>query len=203
MSKRWGPLGWMMLHSISLNYPIEPSPEDKLILSKFLEKFVNTISCPSCQIHFKSTFDLYKQHHPEWAQSRYDLFLFVVRSHNTVNKRLDKPVIQTVEDCLTTIKNNTLYTSLKIFRQKYIEYLVQNWGKYQTGEGRIMMHDVQELQKINQAYWNLRDNEDVNNFPEADITEAVSRQPVIPHFPIVQRTRGFTLKGGRFSLKSN
>jgi hypothetical protein len=202
MSKRWGPIGWMTLHSISLNYPIQPSYEDKLILKKFFEKFANTISCPSCQLHFRSMFELYKQHHPEWAESRYDLFLFVARAHNTVNRRLDKPVIQTIEDCLTTIKNNSVHTSLKEFRQKYIDYLVHNWGAYQTGDGRIMMHDVRELQKINNEYWNLRDNEDVNNFPETDITEAVSRQPVMPYFPIVQRTVGFTLKGGRFLLKS-
>ena len=203
MSKRWGPIGWMTLHSISLNYPLQPSYEDKLILKKFFEKFGNTISCPSCQQHFRMMFDLYKQQHPEWAESRYDLFLFIARAHNTVNRRLDKPIIQTVEDCLTTIKNSCAYTSLKEFRQKYIDYLIQNWGVYQTGEGRIMMNDVRELQKINQEYWNLRDNEDVNNFSEANITEAISRQTVIPHFPIVQRTLGFTLKGGRFSLKSN
>jgi hypothetical protein len=202
MSKRWGPIGWMTLHSISLNYPIQPSYEDKLILKKFFEKFANTISCPSCQQHFRLMFDLYKQQHPEWAESRYHLFLFVARAHNTVNRRLDKPIIQSVQDCLTTIKNNSVHTSLQEFRQKYIDYLIQNWGAYQSGDGRIMMNDVRELQKINNEYWNLRDNEDVNNFPETDIAEAVSRQPVIPHFPIVQRSLGFTLKGGRFSLKS-
>lgn len=207
MTSRWGPMGWMTLHSISLNYPENPSPEDKAILARFLQKFAESITCPSCKQHFFVIFENYRKRHPEWANSRYDLFLFTVRAHNTVNKRLDKPILQTVEDCLNTLKNVTKVTSFLIYRQNYCNYVMNNWARQFDGEGMIMANSAKEMMRINNDYWNLRET-DINSvsFPEANTMEFVSEDRnvappglgvVTPHLSV-----GFRFRAGKLSLGS-
>ena len=209
MSKLWGPLGWMMLHSISLNYPEHPTPADKAIVKQFIDEYAQCISCPSCKNHFTGLFQTYIQRYRNWADSKFDLFLFVVRAHNSVNKRLDKPVLKTIEECLQTIQSNTRDTTLRDFRQKYISYLFRNWGAFKTGEGFIMMGAAKNLQRINNEYWNLREVDITSiKFPEEDVITPISDNTPTPKISngIPQFYRGsqisvgFRIKGGRLQL---
>ena len=209
MSKLWGPLGWMTLHSISLNYPDFPTASDKGVVKTFLDEFAKCISCPSCKDHFTGLFQSYIQQNPTWADSRFNLFLFIVRAHNSVNKRLDKPIIKSVSDCIETIKSNVRNASLREFRQKYIAYLFRNWSLYQTGEGFLMMGAAKTLQRINNEYWNAREVDfSTLNFPEEDVTIVISDTSPIPRasvgFPQVNRgmniSVGFKFRGGRLQL---
>jgi len=175
MTKIWGPVGWMTIHSISVCYPEEPSIEDKAILNDFMNAFGFTITCPSCNQHFSTMFNAYKQSVPSWNNSRRDLFLAICRMHNTVNKRIDKPCPKTVQECLDSLKNATSYTSPTEFRKQYIEYLRSQW-RYQPGS--IQMISVDKMRKINEEYWNKREvsYSDVS-FPEDDVL-AYSNQPI-------------------------
>jgi hypothetical protein len=170
MTRYWGPLGWMALHSISINYPDEPTFQDKETLTRFLDRFRDTITCPSCQSHFREIYKNYIAAFPEWNTSKYNLFLFVARAHNTVNKRLDKPLIRTVADCLKTIKTNSQNTTLAGYRAAYITYLVGNWNRELSGDSMMRQNFTKDLQKINNEYWNVREV-DINtiSFPEGDV----------------------------------
>ena len=128
MTSLWGPLGWMTLHSVSLLYPEVPSQADKEILKRYMTAFRDSISCPSCQSHFKIIFQNYTASHPEWNSNRFQFFLFVVRAHNTVNKRLNKPCPNTVQECLSMYYANTKINSGLVYRTKYLEYLIRNWS---------------------------------------------------------------------------
>ena len=209
MTKYWGPLGWMTLHSISLNYPDTPSVEDKQILIRFMDNFTESITCQYCQSHFKTIFQNYKGLFPSWNSSKYDLFVFIARAHNTVNKRLDKPLIRTVAQCLETIKSNTKNTSLSRFRQSYINYLISNWSRELSGEGRLKIGHSKQLQKINNEYWSFREVDiDSLNFPETDVLFDIEQRSVLPKatgelpsiykgsLPIV----GFRFSGGKLKL---
>jgi len=209
MTKYWGPLGWMTLHSISLNYPDTPSVEDKQILLRFMDNFTESITCQYCQSHFKTIFQTYKGLFPSWNSSKYDLFVFIARAHNTVNKRLDKPLIRTVAQCLETIKSNTKNTSLSGFRQAYINYLISNWSRELSGEGRLKIGHSKQLQKINNEYWSFREVDiDSLNFPETDVLFDIEQRSVLPKatgglpsiykgsLPIV----GFRFSGGKLKL---
>ena len=209
MTKYWGPLGWMTLHSISLNYPDTPSVEDKQILIRFMDNFTESITCQYCQSHFKTIFQTYKGLFPSWNSSKYDLFVFIARAHNTVNKRLDKPLIRTVAECLETIKSNTKNTSLSGFRQSYINYLISNWSRELSGEGRLKIGHSKQLQKINNEYWSFREVDiDSLNFPETDVLFDIEQRSVLPKatgglpsiykgsLPIV----GFRFSGGKLKL---
>ena len=142
MTAIWGPMGWVTLHSISLLYPDNPTQNDKQILLKFLQDFAESITCPHCEKHFKTMFENYRKTHPEWSNSRFDLFLFIVRAHNTVNKRLDKPIQQTLEDCIKTLQNTTKSTSPAQYRIAYLNYLMSNWAPQQSGDGFIALSNI-------------------------------------------------------------
>jgi len=209
MTKYWGPLGWMTLHSISLNYPDTPSVEDKQILIRFMDNFTESITCQYCQSHFKTIFQTYKGLFPLWNSSKYDLFVFIARAHNTVNKRLDKPLIRTVAECLEKIKTNSVHTTLSGFRQSYINYLISNWSRELSGEGRIRIGHSKELQKINNEYWSLREtNIDSLNFPETDVLFDIEQRSVLPKatggLPSIYKGSlpnvGFRFSGGKLKL---
>lgn len=208
MTQLWGPLGWMTLHSISLNYPDTPSDNDKAILKQFMNSFADCISCPSCKTHFLGMFSSYIRSIPSWCDNRSELFIFIARAHNTVNKRLDKPLMRTVDECIQAIRSNSKNVSLREFRQRYIAYLGRNWSQYQNADGRFMMASVLNLQKINNEYWNLRESVDMD-IPEADVLQFIedrSINPRITGFPAMQRgihvNVGFKFSGGRLTLNN-
>lgn len=156
-TKIWGPLGWMTLHSISAIYPETPTQADKLIIEEFMSCFRETISCPYCKSHFTNMFNRYKSTNPEWNSSRSNLFLFICRAHNTVNRRLDKPIYKTIDQCIETLKNATKSTSPTQFRKAYLDYLTKNWTRQTDAEGFMMMGFVRKMIKINEEYFNIRD----------------------------------------------
>lgn len=212
MTSIWGPLGWMTLHSISVAYPESPSVSDKEILNRFMSKFEECITCPTCKTHFSSMFGRYRQAHPEWSSSRYNLFLAVCRMHNTVNKRLDKPLKKTVKECIDAIILATRNSSAATFRVAYIRHVARNWAAFQNGEGLIMLNAAKELAKINDQYWNSRDvSFETLNFPEANVLEFIPTDhqqyrvgqniPVIGHLSTGELPRvGFRMNGGKLRL---
>lgn len=180
MTKVWGPMGWMTLHSISVCYPDEPTATDKQFLIDFMDAFCSTITCMTCRNHFSDLFNNYKKSVPSWNSSKKELFLAICRMHNSVNKRLDKPIPRTVEECLSFLKNATSYTNQSEFRKKYIEYLFRDWNIYGRGTSyfHLALSNAQKMKKINEEYWNTKDvsydsivwrDGDVINYPNAKL----------------------------------
>jgi len=206
MTSRWGPLGWITLHSISANYPENPSSEDKAIAKKFVELFADTISCPSCKSHFGIMYHSYISKNPTWLSSRATFFVFVCRAHNTVNMRLDKPVVRTVRDSIDTLQALTRITPPDEYRQQYLNYLMRNWAQ-PYAEGFMMSHAVREMKKINDEYWNARETNFDIRIPEQDVLQSIfpTRTATGRNIPGLTAAGqpvkvGFTLKSGRFSL---
>ena len=208
-TKFWGPLGWMTLHSISAIYPENPTLEEKAILNSFMESFRESITCPHCKGHFTSMFNTYRIRHPEWNTSRFDFFLFVCRAHNTVNKRLDKPIFPTINDCIERLKLNTQQNSATTYRNAYINYLINNWTKEFTGDGAIFLQSAKTMKKINEEYFTPRDEGFTNlKFDrDASVTDFIPEDSRVynvgPHLPNAARFSnvrvGFV--GGRLRLK--
>lgn len=188
MTKVWGPMGWMTLHSISICYPENPSLEDKKVLNEFMNSFGGSITCIHCRNHFGTMFYDYKSKIPTWANSRKDLFLAICRMHNAVNKRLDKPQPKTIGECIEWLKRATSYTNPRDFRQKYCEYLLRDWSHQRNnGDGITGYKNSQVVNKINTEYWNNREvSYDNISFEEdnvLDYSQAYkSQKPVIPKF---------------------
>jgi hypothetical protein len=198
-----------------VNYPENPNADDKAIVKKYLNLFAETISCPSCKSHFTNMYKSYTMANPNWADSRFNLFLFIARAHNTVNKRLDKPRASTVSESLSMLRLITQHKKPSEYRNNYLTYLTNNWIKEGGGEGMIQVGHVREMRKINEQYWNLRETEFSITLPEADIlSPIVSASRLISPFThtsiYIQPTTGtnmqttpnigFKFKGGKFSL---
>jgi Erv1 / Alr family len=206
MTARWGPLGWLTLHSISANYPENPSYSDKMVVKRFIDLFAETISCPSCKTHFGSMYQTYMARNQNWWNSRAEVFAFVCRAHNTVNARLDKPIIQTVRDSIDTLLMLTKNTSAMEYRKQYLLYLQRNWAS-PDAEGFMMSRSVREMIKINNEYWNPRETNFNVEIPEADIVRPIMSirshtGTVLPGLkPDGSALQvGFSLRSGRFSL---
>ena len=152
MTSHWGPLGWMTLHSISVCYPVEPTIIDKQVLDQFMQAFGLTITCSICNEHFSKMFSSYKTGVPTWNNSRYDLFIAICKMHNTVNRRINKPIPKTVGECLDMLRIATTYSSPSEFRKKYIEYLFSQWNR-DFG----LRVTVEVMKKINEEYWSTRE----------------------------------------------
>lgn len=202
-------MGWMTLHSISVCYPENPQPGDKVIVARFIELFTECIPCPSCKNHFTSMFATYTRKHPEWANSRFNLFVAICRLHNTVNKRLDKPRPATVQQALQTLITATSRASPAIFRQNYIRYVINNWSKQNDGEGMIFANAARGMMRLNTEYWSLREvSYDSLSFPEADLLETVPENPQMynlgngttPFVPSSLTNVGFRFTGGKLSF---
>ena len=199
MSKLWGPLGWMTLHSISLIYPEEPSYTEKYIASRFLDLFGETITCNECKSHFKHMYALYKSMYPDFLKSRQDFALFVFRAHNTVNMRLDKPRPTTVTESLATLKTATAQTSLAQFRESYLSYLTRIWGRDVSGEGLMLKTHVKEMIKINNEYWTPRDGP-IPTLKEDDVLIPIQKANTRIHMTGVPVSSMVGFKGGKLKL---
>jgi hypothetical protein len=190
MTKVWGPMGWMTLHSISVCYPEEPTPADKQILQEFMNAFGGSITCVHCRNHFSTMFSDYKRKVPTWLNSRKDLFLAICRMHNAVNKRLDKPQPKTVAECIEWLKRATSYTSAPDFRQKYSDYLLRDWwGNRHYGDGLSGYKNAEIIRRINDEYWKNREvSYDDVSFEEDNVLEYShtykSQNPIIPKFSL-------------------
>jgi hypothetical protein len=201
MSKLWGPLGWMTLHSVSLNYPETPSQIDKAIAQRFLEIFAETISCPYCKNHFIAMLAMYRADHPEMMESRQTFALFAFRAHNTVNRRLDKPLQKSVAECIQALKAATSQTSMTEFRKSYLEYLTKTWSRDFSADGFMIRRSIQEMKTINEQYWTPRETANPNIL-EADVLTPIEKQNVrrVASGKFVSSEAGF--KGGKLKLKN-
>jgi hypothetical protein len=177
-----------------------------MILKKFIDLFAETISCPSCKAHFGSMYQTYMARNPDWWNSRTEVFTFICRAHNTVNARLDKPIIQTVRDSIDTLIMLTQNTRASEYRKQYLIYLQRNWSNPDS-EGFMMSRSVREMIKINNDYWNHRETNFSIQIPEADIVRPIMnvRGPSGNVLPGLKSDGspiqiGFSLRSGRFSL---
>jgi len=85
----WGPPAWLFLHTITFNYPNNPTETDKLNYIKFFEALQFVIPCPICREHY--TKNIIKI--PIRANSRDELIRWLIDIHNSVNISSFKPTM--------------------------------------------------------------------------------------------------------------
>lgn len=85
----WGPSMWHSLHTISFNYPINPTKEDKNNYREFILQLRNVLPCKYCRINleknFKSlplTMDVMK--------NRESFSRYIYNLHELINRMLHK-----------------------------------------------------------------------------------------------------------------
>lgn len=84
----WGPHFWITLHTLTFNYPLEPSHTDKHYYYTFLTTLKDILPCGICRRNFnrKLKEDPLKQH----LGSRREIVEWMIDCHNKVNAETGK-----------------------------------------------------------------------------------------------------------------
>tara|TARA_Y100000780_G_scaffold232441_2_gene263937 strand:+ start:1312 stop:1893 length:582 start_codon:yes stop_codon:yes gene_type:complete len=85
----WGPGLWHYLHTMSFNYPVNPSKKDKIEYMKFVKSLVHVLPCKYCRINLKNNFKdlpLTKSH----MKDRDSFSRYIYNLHEHVNRMLNK-----------------------------------------------------------------------------------------------------------------
>jgi hypothetical protein len=87
----WGPHLWFSLHSISFNYPLKPSIEDKNNYKNFFLNLQEAIPCSVCKKNYKR----HLNEHPiqDYLDNRKSLVYWVIDMHNMVNAEIGKKIL--------------------------------------------------------------------------------------------------------------
>ena len=87
----WGPHLWFSLHSISFNYPLKPSIEDKNNYKNFFLSLQEVIPCSVCKKNYKR----HLNEHPiqNYLDNKKSLVYWVIDMHNMVNGEIGKKIL--------------------------------------------------------------------------------------------------------------
>ena len=103
----WGNGGWIFLHSISFLYPDNPTEQEKQQYAQFFHSLKYVLPCETCRSHYKKGIEQDMPIEPA-LESRNKLTRWLVDFHNSVNKRLGKPVVsyESVKEKYEMMKGN-------------------------------------------------------------------------------------------------
>ena len=85
----WGPTLWHSLHTISFNYKINPTKEDKKNYYEFFRNLQKVLPCKYCRDNYKKNIKILK-FGKRTLKNRETLSKFIYNLHELVNKNLDK-----------------------------------------------------------------------------------------------------------------
>ena len=100
----WGPSLWHFLHTVSFNYPVNPTVQDKKNYTKFILNLQNILPCKYCRINLKKNlkdvcFD------NSCFENRENFSKFIYKLHNHVNKMLGKNYNKSYEEVRDNYEN--------------------------------------------------------------------------------------------------
>lgn len=84
----WGPAAWKFGHTITFNYPLNPTSEDRQKYYNYFKNLGDILPCPSCAESYK----IYFQYIPivEYLDDIYGITFWFYTIHYLVNKKLGK-----------------------------------------------------------------------------------------------------------------
>jgi len=85
----WGPPLWHYLHTMSFNYPVNPTPEDKINYRNFILNLKYVLPCKYCRINLKTNFKQLPLRNCD-MKNRETFSKYVYNLHELVNKMLKK-----------------------------------------------------------------------------------------------------------------
>ena len=85
----WGPSMWHVLHTISFNYPNEPSIADKKRYMNFVKSLRHVLPCKYCRINLKNNFKSLPLT-MENMENRDTFSRYIYNLHELINKMLNK-----------------------------------------------------------------------------------------------------------------
>lgn len=100
----WGPPMWHTLHTISFNYPVSPSKEQKAQYLFYFKSLENILPCKYCRDNYKKNLEVLPLN-SEVMANRNNLSRWLYNMHNLVNNNLEKPIVLTYEQVRDRYEN--------------------------------------------------------------------------------------------------
>ena len=85
----WGPSLWHYLHTMSFNYPLQPTKDDKKYYKEFIINLKNVLPCKYCRINLNNNFKSLPLRNCH-MKNRDTFSRYVYKLHEHVNKMLKK-----------------------------------------------------------------------------------------------------------------
>ena len=85
----WGPAQWHFLHTMSFNYPVNPTHEQKRQYRNYMLNLVNILPCKYCRQNLKKNYKAFPLT-MEYMKSRDSFSRYVYKLHERINKNLGK-----------------------------------------------------------------------------------------------------------------
>lgn len=89
VTKIWGPVAWTLIHTISFNYPINPTEEDKKHYRDFIISLQHVLPCKYCRMNLTNNFKQ-KPLNMCHMKNRETFSRYVYELHELINKMLHK-----------------------------------------------------------------------------------------------------------------
>jgi hypothetical protein len=93
----WGPGIWHFLHTISFNYPTNPSKKDKKNYKNFILNLKNVLPCKHCRINLKKNLKALPLTDKD-MENRESFSKYIYNLHEHINKMLGKNSNLSYED---------------------------------------------------------------------------------------------------------
>ena len=100
----WGPPLWHFLHTMSFNYPVNPTIDEKHHYMDFIKNLEYTLPCKYCRINFKKNLKSLPITLTE-MESRNTFSKYVFQLHELINKMLNKKSNLTYDDVRETYEH--------------------------------------------------------------------------------------------------
>lgn len=100
----WGPMMWSYLHTMSFNYPTEPTNENKIHYRSFVLNLKNVLPCKFCRLNLTKNFKVLPLTMAE-MKNRETFSRYVYKLHELVNKMLNKSSGLSYEDVRDRYEN--------------------------------------------------------------------------------------------------
>ena len=144
MSKSvWGPPTWQLLHCMVIKAKDIMTPSQIAELKGIIERVVTNLPCPICSGHALAFF---KKNRYTQVQTLVQLRYFIFDFHNSVNKRLDKPLI-TYEEHLILYQHMNLEIVLRNMLHVY-----QNMSSTNVTMMLYSFHRTSIIRDLNQYF---------------------------------------------------
>ena len=85
----WGPSMWHYLHTMSFNYPVNPTPEEKIHYKDFVTNLQYVLPCKYCRMNLKTNFKSLPITMDD-MKNRESFSRYIYELHELVNRMLHK-----------------------------------------------------------------------------------------------------------------
>ena len=89
LTSAWGPAIWFYLHMMSFNYPVHPTPEDKIHYMDFVNSLQYVLPCKYCRINLTNNFKKKPLQMCD-LENRETFSRYIYELHELINKMLKK-----------------------------------------------------------------------------------------------------------------